>query len=198
METMSVRFYSVNHRFYSGIDLHARTMHVCILDQDGNKLVDRNVAAGPKAFLQAIGPYRDGIVVGVECMFAWYWLADLCQQENIAFALGHALYMRLIHGGKGKNDRIDADKIARLLLSKAVPLAYAYPKGMRETRDLLRRRTHLVRTRGGLLTHVQIVNSQSTTCRPSTSSFATKATRRGSPSDFPRGACVRTWRWICV
>ena len=31
---------------------------------------------------------RDGLVVGVECMFAWYWVADLCQHEGIAFVLG--------------------------------------------------------------------------------------------------------------
>ena len=155
-----MRFYTRNHAFYCGIDLHARTMHVCILDQAGNVRVDRNLAAQPQGLLQVIEPFRSGIVIGVECMFAWYWLADLCQEQSIPFVLGHALYMRLIHGGKGKNDRIDADKIARLLLSKTFPLAYAYPKGMRETRDLLRRRTYLVRTRSGLLTHVQIVNSQ--------------------------------------
>jgi len=40
------------------------------------------------------------------------------------------------------------------------PLAYVYPKGMRETRDLLRRRTYLVRKRAELMTHLQILNSQ--------------------------------------
>jgi transposase len=93
-------------------------------------------------------------------MFAWYWLADLCAQEQIAFVLGHALYMKAIHGGKAKNDRIDAAKIARLLRGGTFPLAYAYPKGMRATRDLLRRRTYLVRQRAALLTHLQILNSQ--------------------------------------
>jgi transposase len=135
-------------------------MHVCILDRNGEVVCDRNIACCPKTFLKTIAPFRDDIVVGVECMFSWYWLADVCQEQNIAFVLGHALYMRLIHGGKGKNDKIDADKIARLLRGGTFPLAYAYPKGMRETRDLLRRRTYLVRQRSSLLVHVQIVNSQ--------------------------------------
>jgi hypothetical protein len=52
--------------------------------------------------------------VGVECMFAWYWLADLCEDQHIPFVLGHALYMKAIHGGKTKNDKIDAHKIATL------------------------------------------------------------------------------------
>jgi transposase len=155
-----MRFYNHNHAFYCGVDLHARTMHVCVLDHEGKVVVDRGIATSPTAFLALIAPFRQGLVVGVESIFCWYWLGDLCQQQNIAFVLGHALYMRLIHGGKGKNDRIDAGKIARLLRCGGFPLAYAYPKGMRETRDLLRRRTFLVRQRSGLLTHVQIVNSQ--------------------------------------
>ena len=51
---------------------------------------------------------RDGIVVGAECMFTWYWLADLCEVERLPFVLGHALAMKAIHGGKSKNDKLDA------------------------------------------------------------------------------------------
>jgi len=47
----------------------------------------------PDSFLKAITPYREDIVVAVECIFTWYWLADLCTQQNIPFVLGHALYM---------------------------------------------------------------------------------------------------------
>jgi len=155
-----MRFYTGQHRFYCGIDLHARTMHVCILDHDGHVVYDQNLACRPDAFLRAVAPFRDGLVVGVECMFAWYWLGDLCQAQQIDFVLGHALYMKAIHGGKAKNDRIDAGKIARLLRGGTFPLAYAYPKGMREARDLLRRRAYLVRQRAALMTHLQILNSQ--------------------------------------
>src|SRR5262249_53392159 len=141
-------------------DLHARTMHLCILDQAGNVVFDRNLPARPEVFLRALAPFRDDVIVGAECMFAWYWLADRCAEHKIPFVLGHALYMRAIHGGKAKNDRIDAAKIARLLHWGIFPLAYAYPKGMRETRDMLRRRTYLDRQRAALLTHVQILNAQ--------------------------------------
>lgn len=155
-----MRFYTGQHRFYWGVDLHARTMHVCVLDHDGQVVYDKNLACRSEVFLRAIAPFRDGLVVGAECMFAWYWLADLCHEQQIAFVLGHALYMKAIHGGKSKNDQIDAGKIARLLRGGTFPLAYAYPKGMRETRDLLRRRTYLVRKRAELMTHLQILNSQ--------------------------------------
>src|SRR6185312_17246354 len=55
------------------------------------------------------------LVVATECIFAWYWLADLCQAEGVPFVPGHALYMKAIHGGKTKNDKIDAHKITTLL-----------------------------------------------------------------------------------
>jgi len=155
-----MRFYDGQHGFYAGIDLHARRLHLCILDTNGKVVKDANVAATPDAFLAAIAPFRSDLVVGCECMFAWYWLADLCQQEKIPLVVGHAYYMRLIHGAKAKNDKIDAHKIARLLRGGNFPLSYVYPKGMRETRDLLRRRTWLVRHRAGLITHLQILNAQ--------------------------------------
>ncbi len=155
-----MRFYTKQHRFYCGIDLHARTMHLCVLDHTGTVVLDKNIAARPETFLKAIAPFREDVVVGVECMYAWYWLADLCHEHKIPFVLGHALYMKLIYGAKAKNDKIDAAKIARLLRGGNFPLAYVYPRGMRETRDLLRRRTYLVRQRSALFTHLQIRNGQ--------------------------------------
>jgi hypothetical protein len=86
-----MRFYLQQHRFYCGVDLHAKTMCVCIIDGDGTTLVHEDIPADGKAFLQLIAPYRAGIVVSVECMYGWYWLADLCQQEQLPFVLGHAL-----------------------------------------------------------------------------------------------------------
>ena len=124
-----MRFYTQAHRFYAGVDLHARTLAVCILDQAGAVVFEDNLAADPRAFLQAVAPFRAGLAVACECMFAWYWLADLCAAEGIPFVLGHALYMKAIHGGKSKNDQLDAHKIAVLLRGGMIPQAYVYPKG---------------------------------------------------------------------
>jgi len=155
-----MRFYHGAHQHWCGIDLHAKSMYVCILDHDGQVLVHRNLRTSPADFLAVIEPYREGLAVAVECIFTWYWLADLCAREEIPFVLGHALYMKAIHGGKAKNDRIDSLKIATLLRGGMLPQAYAYPAGMRATRDLLRRRLHLVRKRGQLLAHIQMTSHQ--------------------------------------
>jgi hypothetical protein len=86
-----MRFDTHPHLFYCGIDLHARSMYVCILSHDGEIVLHRNMKAAPEAFLKAIAPYRDGRVVAVECLFTWYGLADLCALEGLPFILGHAL-----------------------------------------------------------------------------------------------------------
>ena len=155
-----MRFYTTTHQHYCGIDLHAKTMYVCILDREGQVLLHENLKSRPEAFLEAVAPFRDDLVVAVECMFTWYWLADLCRREGIEFVLGHALYMKAIHGAKAKNDKVDAYKIATLLRGGNLPKAYVYPPEMRATRDLLRRRLHLVRRRGNLLAHIQNTHHQ--------------------------------------
>jgi transposase len=153
-----MRFYTGQHRYYCGIDLHARTMYPCILDHDSGKvLLHRSVHCEPDRFLWAIEPYRDDLVVSAECIFCWYWLADLCAQEDIDFVLGHALYMKAIHGGKRSNR---LHKIAVLLRGGAFPMAYVYPRGMRATRDLLRRRLLFVRRRSELFTHIRMTFHQ--------------------------------------
>jgi transposase len=78
--------------------------------------------------LRALAPFRHDVVLGCECLFGWYRLADRCAQEGLPFVLGHALYMRLIHGAKAKNDRIDANKIARLLRGEPRGSARAGPQ----------------------------------------------------------------------
>jgi transposase len=126
----------------------------------------------------AVAPFRDGLVVGVECMFAWYWLADLCEEHHIPFVLGHALAMKCIHGGKTKTDQIDAAKLAGLLRGGVFPQAYVYPKAKRATRDLLRRRAVFVRQRAHLIAHIQNTNSQYN--HPP---FAKKLTYKGNRND---------------
>ena len=157
-----MRFYNGQHRHYCGVDLHTKRMYLCILDHAGNKLLHRNVRAKPHDFLSAIDDFRDDLVVGAECMFTWYWLADLCLEQEIKFILGHALYMKAIHGGKKKDDKLDSEKIARLMRGGTFPLSYVYPQEMRATRDLVRRRMFLVRRRSELLA---LSTSSTTTTR---------------------------------
>jgi len=186
-----MRFYTKQHQFYCGIDLHARSMYLCILDRDGEIVLHRNMKAAPEPFLKAIAPYREDLVVCVECIFTWYWLADLCAQAGIPFVLGHALYMKAIHGGKAKNDKIDSHKIAVLLRGGMLPQAYVYPANMRATRDLLRRRMYLTRKRAELLAHIQNTNSPYNLPEIG-KKLAYKANRDGVAERFPDPAVQKS------
>jgi transposase len=166
-------------------------MYLCVLNQEGESLLHWHMKAGPEPFLQAIAPYREDLVICVEGIFTWYWLADLCTREGIPFVLGHALSMKAIHGGQAKNDRIDAQKIAMLLRGGMLPQADVYPAEMRATKDLLRRRMHLTRKRAELLAHIQNTNSQYNL--PAIGKkLAYKANRDGVADRFPDPAVQKS------
>ena len=150
-----MKYYCTTTEFNCGIDLHARQMYVCVMDRQGRKLVHCNVRNNDfQYFLKLIQPYRHSLTVCCECMFGWYWLADACAEAGLTFVLAHALYLRLIHGGKNKNDRIDSEKITHLLRSNLIPPAYVYPAELRPLRALLRQRLVYVWSRAELLARI--------------------------------------------
>ena len=150
-----MKYYTSTTQFNCGIDLHARQMYVCLMDRQGKKLVHTNIKNNDfEYFLKLVGPYRHDLTVCAECMFGWYWLADACQAAGLPFVLAHALYLKAIHGGKNKNDRIDSEKIAHLLRSNLIPPAYVYPAAQRPLRALLRQRLYFVWRRSELLARI--------------------------------------------
>jgi transposase len=153
-------YYTKQHQFYCGVDLHARTMYLCVVNHADDIVLHRNIPTNADRFLRELAPYREDVVVCVECTFTWYWVADLCLAEGIPFVLGHALAMTSMQVGKTKSDRIDSREIAKLLRAGMIPMSYVYPKAMRATRDLLRRRMQFVQQRAALLTHIQQTNAQ--------------------------------------
>ena len=151
-----MRYHQSTTAFNCGIDLHARSMYVCVVEAKGNIVLHQNIQHNDFAFfLKKIQPFRHDLTITAECMFAWYWLADACARENLRFVLAHALYLRAIHGGKNKNDRIDSEKLARLLAAHLIPVAYVYPADKRPVRALLRQRLTYVWRRSELLMRVQ-------------------------------------------
>ena len=155
-----MQYYIEKHQHTCGADLHGRNVYLCILDSDHKVLLHRRVPCDAERLLRVLEPYREDLVIGVECMFKWYWLADFCIENAIPFVLGHALEMKAVSGAKSGNDRIDAERIGRLLQAGMFPMAYVYPREMRSTRDLLRRRSYHVHQRSNLMNHIQIANSQ--------------------------------------
>jgi hypothetical protein len=46
-------------------------MDGCVLDADGEVRVHKTIRTNPQAFLQALQPVREEVVVGVACRFTW-------------------------------------------------------------------------------------------------------------------------------
>ena len=150
-----MEFVSINKQYYCGIDLHADVMYACVMTKSGKVVFYHEMPTDFSRLLKHLKPFLSSIAVCAESTFNWYWLSDGCAKHKIPFFLGHALYMKLIHGGKTKNDRIDAKVMADLLRTGFFPPAYPYPESMRATRDLLRRRTHFSHQHAEILRHIK-------------------------------------------
>jgi len=174
-----MRFYTRQHKYYCGIDLHARTMYLCILNQAGAIVVHRNMRADPDSFLKAIAPFRENIVVAVECIFTWYWIADLCGREGIPFV------------------RIDSQKIALASARRDathglhLPPDHALHPGPAAPTDVPGAST---------LPSFSLISrtpTPSTTARHSERRSPTGATAWGSRRASPIRWCEKALRWMC-
>jgi transposase len=130
-------------------------MTATILTRDGVRLTRKTLPNHFDKFLHFIGPYQHDIAVAVESTFNWYWFVDNCHTHKIEIHLGHAFYMKAIHGDKNKNNNIDSEKIGNLLRSNMLPYAYPYPAEKRATRDLMRRRLYMVHLRSSLIANTR-------------------------------------------
>lgn len=169
---------TVTTKYVCGIDLHARTMSICVMNKDGKILLKKNMTCEFKVFMSFITPYKQSLTVGVESTYNWYWLLDQLKEHGITCALGHALYISRMKTSKHKNDPVDAQDIADLLRTNKFPLAYDYPKEMRDVRDLLRRRHNFVWKRAGAFTHFQNTFNQNGIIDPLYAAVQRKLTRR--------------------
>ena len=133
--------------FYCGIDLGSRHAQICVIDNDQKRLIQRKVENSLETILPLLEPYRTDIKIVVESTFNWYWLIDGLQEAGYDICLAHVLGLAAITAAKVKTDKRDAFALAKLLRMDAIPKAFIYPQQMRAPRDLLRRRSHVVRKR---------------------------------------------------
>ena len=53
-----MRFSTIQHTFYGGIDLHVDWTYLGVIEPEGEVRVRKNIRTDPKAFLQALQPFR--------------------------------------------------------------------------------------------------------------------------------------------
>ena len=154
-----MRFYTQPHQYDCGIDLHARSLYLCILDQGGALVLHRHRAAAPEPFCGPLLPTAPIARSPWKTSSPGTGWLTFVRKQGMAFVRGPALYMQALHGGQAKNDPIDAHTVAVWRRGGLIPQAYGYPAEKRATRDRLRRRNPLLRERAPLLAPIQNTNS---------------------------------------
>lgn len=143
-------------RLYAAFDLHSSSSYLGIIDEEGKRLLARKVGNEEEQILMALRPYSKRIAgIAVESTYNWYWLVDLLMDHGYKVHLANPSQMPQYSGIKHKDDRHDAFWLAEMLRLKVLPEGYIYPKATRGIRDLLRKRTHLVRLRTSLIINLQ-------------------------------------------
>jgi transposase len=143
-------------QFYAGIDLAAKSSWLCVIDPEGNKLFSRRIPNDPAKIARQLQPYLPGLSAVVESTFNWYWMIDLLQDLEADVSLAHPLYLKAIAYAKVKTDQVDAHTLAQLLRMDYIPKAFIYPRELRPSRDMLRRRHRLVTLRAGFYRDLQL------------------------------------------
>lgn len=143
-------------QLYAGIDLHSNNCHVGILDQDSKRIFYKRLPNQSDVILAELEPYKDDLVsCSVESTFNWYWLVDCLMDAGYTVYLANPSAMQKYRGKKHIDDKHDAFWLAELDLLNILPTGYIYPKEDRPIRDLLRKRSHLVRLRTSLIISLQ-------------------------------------------
>lgn len=141
--------------YFGGIDAHEHYLVVAVVDTRARTILPptRVSVSESDILLDLLLPYRPLEVV-VESSPFWPWLHDVLTADGVDFTLAHAKELRAIAEAEQKNDRVDAELLARMLQSRLIPRAYAKPSAQRERARLLRHRTTLVRQRSRLLNRI--------------------------------------------
>ena len=135
-----------------GLDLGDRSSHYCLLDERGRILEESKTATSPKAMEAAFGAMprsRIALETGTHSP----WVSRLLSQLGHEVIVAHARKVRLIGESRKKDDRLDAQTLARLARVDPQLLCPVKHRSAKAQADLtvIRARAGLVRARTALV-----------------------------------------------
>lgn len=143
-------------KLYSGIDLHSSSSYLAIIGEDGKRVFKQKLPNDGSTIIQALSSFSSDITgIVVESTYNWYWLVDALMSEGFNVHLANPSAIQKYSGLKHADDKHDAFWLAEMLRLNILPTGYIYPKEERPIRDLLRKRSHLMRLRTSLLISLQ-------------------------------------------
>lgn len=134
--------------FYAGMDLHSRNTLIGVIDSSFKRVFEKRVPNDLSLVLDTVEPFRSelqGIVI--ESTYNWYWLVDGLMDAGYRVHLATPSANKQYEGLKHTDDSHDAFWLAHLLALGILGEGYIYPKEDRPVRDLLRKRSLLVKHR---------------------------------------------------
>ncbi len=119
-----------------------------MINEDNKVLYKQRHGNDVPTILSALDPFKKDIQgVVVESTYNWYWLVDGLMDAGYRVHLANVSAIKQYEGLKQIDDKRSSLWLANLLRLNILPTGYIYPKEERPTRDLLRKRLHLVRHR---------------------------------------------------
>ena len=150
-------------KLYCGIDLHSNNSVVVVLDETDKVVYQKRLGNDLALVLKQLSVFGDDIVaVAVESTFNWYWLVDGLMAAGYDVKLVNTTAVQTYSGLKYSDDKDDARWLAHLLRLGILPTGYIYPKEERGVRDLLRKRSQLVRQCTSNILSVQNILARNT------------------------------------
>ena len=169
-------------RLYVGCDVHSSSTVIAVVDGDGKRVFSQKVGNEPELVVKALEPMRDEIVgVVVESTYNWYWIVDAVMDVGYRAHLANPSAVQKYKGLKHLDDKHDAFWLADMLRLGILPEGYIYPKGERPLRDLLRKRSHLVRLRTSLILGLESIITRNYGVRAKLSDIKALTEDRVSP-----------------
>jgi len=136
--------------WYVGLDVHFRQSTFCVLDEHGRKVKTETVRGPWANLLLALAKIKEPWTVCFEASTGygvlWRRLRSMAQRVVVA----HPGQLRLIFRSKRKNDRIDAERLAKVLYLDAVPAVHVPSEAVLAWRGLIAHRNRLVKERTAL------------------------------------------------
>lgn len=140
---------------YAGIDLHSNNSVVLVLDEQDRAVYSKRLPNDLAAIIAALRSCAGTLKrVAVESTYNWYWLVDGLQDAGFAVHLVKTAKVKQYDGLKHSGDFSDVRHLAHLLRLGILPTGYIYPREERAVRDLLRKRSQLVRQRSAQILSV--------------------------------------------
>lgn len=141
---------------YAGIDLHSNNAVLTVLDGADRVVFAKRLANDLEAILMALRSCAGSILgVAVESTYNWYWLVDGLRDAGYRVHLVNTAAVKVYDGLKHSGDFSDARHLAHLLRLGILPEGYIYPREQRAVRDLMRKRSQLVRQRSSQILGMQ-------------------------------------------